>query len=433
MEPSDCRRASDAQSTRLFIVTAKCEPVTVKEEPEWGECGVSEAAAAEGLYAGHQVKDELIIAPERMQQQDSSLSMQDVLNIKEENQHEAKTSEADAAPTPAVAGGLYTKNNVKYKLVVEPELMQKQDIAFQMPDVLNIEYEIKHEPEAAAGAITASECTHTWLKDGPCCIRCTEQQHRLKSSFVRLERLPAGNQDITTPFYMSRDSELNHSLTPSKLQLEHSGIENSGTREVTGSCQPPSDKQASSQSNLPNNVQANTHDKPHACGMGNSPYGCDICHQQFTQQSHLNAHLRIHTGISGARGSGTQEGEVGGRAAAEGFSLKDRRVGRASDREKRTDARTHAQEVGRGVGSGVPLCEGGGCAGGWRARRCSELDGDRVVEMVSRPQFTGDPVGGSPPTECLASFGANEQEALDDSVVRVSSEEPRSGFHALGR
>lgn len=57
-------------------VTVEYEPSLVKIEPEWEEGAVSEAAAAEGLYAGHEVKDELVIGPELVQERDIEFSMQ---------------------------------------------------------------------------------------------------------------------------------------------------------------------------------------------------------------------------------------------------------------------------------------------------------------------------------------------------------------------
>ncbi|XP_073963955.1 uncharacterized protein isoform X2 [Choristoneura fumiferana] len=89
MESAACRRrASDAeQSARwTYSATAECEPVTVKEEPEGGECGVSEAAVA-GLYAGHEVKDEVVIGPETVQQQDVAFSMQKNMEYTIRNDH----------------------------------------------------------------------------------------------------------------------------------------------------------------------------------------------------------------------------------------------------------------------------------------------------------------------------------------------------------
>lgn len=47
------------------------ERAPVKAEPEWGA-----AAAAEGLYAGHEIKDELVVGPEVVQPQDIAFSMQ---------------------------------------------------------------------------------------------------------------------------------------------------------------------------------------------------------------------------------------------------------------------------------------------------------------------------------------------------------------------
>ncbi|KAI8433450.1 hypothetical protein MSG28_015485 [Choristoneura fumiferana] len=138
MESAPCRRrASDAeQSARwTYSATAECEPVTVKEEPEGGECGVSEAAVAEGLYAGHEVKDEVVIGPELIQQQDVAFSMQ----------------------------------NAVCRVVGPCSL----------------------KPEVVADA--APDCSHTCPGDGPRCKRSLEQQYRLTSCFVRLERLPIGN------------------------------------------------------------------------------------------------------------------------------------------------------------------------------------------------------------------------------------------------
>ncbi|XP_073963921.1 uncharacterized protein [Choristoneura fumiferana] len=127
MESSDAE-----QSVRwTYSVTAECEPVAVKEEPEGGECGVSEAAVAEGLYAGHVVKDEVVIGPETVQQQDVAFSMQNAL---------------EKSPfRPKTKGGV------------------------------------------------SADCTHACPGDGPHCNRSPQQQHGLRSCFVRLERLPVGD------------------------------------------------------------------------------------------------------------------------------------------------------------------------------------------------------------------------------------------------
>ncbi|KAI8436527.1 hypothetical protein MSG28_010059, partial [Choristoneura fumiferana] len=138
MESAACRRrASDAeQSARwTYSVTAECEPVAVKEEPEGGECGVSEAAVAEGLYAGHEVKDEVVIGPVTVQQQDVAFSMQNAF--------------------------------------------------------CRLEGPCSLKPEG--GADDTPDCTHTCLGEGPRCNRSPEQQYRLTSCFVRLERLPVGD------------------------------------------------------------------------------------------------------------------------------------------------------------------------------------------------------------------------------------------------
>ncbi|KAI8427279.1 hypothetical protein MSG28_014871 [Choristoneura fumiferana] len=137
MESAACRRrASDAeQSARwTYSATAECEPVAVKEEPEGGECGVSEAAVAEGLYFGHEVKNEVVIGPETVQQQDVAFSMQNAF--------------------------------------------------------CRLEGPCSLKPEG--GAEDTPDCTHTCLGEGPRCNRSPEQQYRLTSCFVQLERLPVG-------------------------------------------------------------------------------------------------------------------------------------------------------------------------------------------------------------------------------------------------
>ncbi|XP_073964017.1 uncharacterized protein [Choristoneura fumiferana] len=144
MESSACRRgASDAdQSARAYSATAECEPVMVKEEPEWGECGVSEAALAEGLYAGHEIK---------------------------------------------------------YELVIGPELIEQQDIACLMQNDWSSIEKGPCKPKAEGGADAAPECTTTCGGEGPGCNRSTEQQHGLKNCYVRLERLPVG--DLSSGYY----------------------------------------------------------------------------------------------------------------------------------------------------------------------------------------------------------------------------------------
>ncbi|XP_073964013.1 uncharacterized protein [Choristoneura fumiferana] len=171
MESSAChRRASDAdQSARAYSSTAECEPVMVKEEPEWGECGVSEAALAEGLYAGHEIK---------------------------------------------------------YELVIGPELIEQQDIAFSMQNGLSSMEKDPCKPKTEGGADAALECTTTCRREGPGCNRSTEQQHGLKNCYVRLERLPVG--DLSSCY-----CELTYSQTRRRPTPVHCGLEDSRVRDVS--------------------------------------------------------------------------------------------------------------------------------------------------------------------------------------------------------
>lgn len=75
MESSGCRRPT---AEELYSVT-KLEPVMVKEELDWGDCDVSEVAAVENLYADHEVKHEVVIGPELVQEQNVVHSTQSKL------------------------------------------------------------------------------------------------------------------------------------------------------------------------------------------------------------------------------------------------------------------------------------------------------------------------------------------------------------------
>lgn len=75
MESSGCRRPT---AEELYSVT-KLEPVMVKEELDWGDCTASEVAAAENLYADHEVKHELVIGLELVQEQNVVHSTQSKL------------------------------------------------------------------------------------------------------------------------------------------------------------------------------------------------------------------------------------------------------------------------------------------------------------------------------------------------------------------
>ncbi|XP_073964337.1 uncharacterized protein isoform X1 [Choristoneura fumiferana] len=279
------RRASDAeQSARACSASVKCEPVMVKEEPEWSECGASEAPVAEGLYVGHEIKDELVIGPEVFQQRVITFSIQDGLNIKDESRDE-------------------------------------------------------HKPKLAGGATT-----HACSGNGPRCTRSSEQQHGLRSCFVLLQRLPVEELHSSTPVYGSRGGELSHNRAPSRQQPAHCGVGSSRTMEEPASSQPhPGDEwfrpkltltqhaRLSSgeraygrvmcgewlkrKSDLKSHISPYKDKKLYSCDVcgkcftaksslirhklshtGERPHSCDVCNKRFREKSHLTQHVRIHTG-----------------------------------------------------------------------------------------------------------------------------------------
>ncbi|KAI8427165.1 hypothetical protein MSG28_014780 [Choristoneura fumiferana] len=283
------RRASDAdQSARAYSATAECEPVMVKEEPDCGVCGVSEAAMAEGLYDDHEVKGELVIGPELLQQQDIIYSKHNVLVIKEESQYKSKLAGgADAAPgrshgCPGDGPRCGSSTEQQYGLrscfvrlerlplgdlhrstppyvsrdcklnpsLVPPKLKPvhygveksrpgEEFTSYQPhPDVLVIKEESQYKPKLAGGADAAPGRSHGCPGDGPRCGSSTQQQYGLRSCFVRLERLPLGDLHRSTPPYVSRDCKLNPSLVPPKLKPVHYGVEKSRPGEEFTSYQP---------------------------------------------------------------------------------------------------------------------------------------------------------------------------------------------------
>ncbi|XP_073963927.1 uncharacterized protein isoform X2 [Choristoneura fumiferana] len=273
MESSACRRrASDAdQSARAYSATAECEPVMVKEEPDCGVCGVSEAAMAEGLYDDHEVKGELVIGPELLQQQDIIYSKHNVLVIKEESQYKSKLAGgADAAPgrshgCPGDGPRCGSSTEQQYGLrscFVRLERLPLGDLHRSTPPyvsrdyVLVIKEESQYKPKLAGGADAAPGRSHGCPGDGPRCGSSTQQQYGLRSCFVRLERLPLGDLHRSTPPYVSRDCKLNPSLVPPKLKPVHYGVEKSRPGEEFTSYQPhPGDNLSISQSCLTKHIQ----------------------------------------------------------------------------------------------------------------------------------------------------------------------------------
>ncbi|KAI8427245.1 hypothetical protein MSG28_014842 [Choristoneura fumiferana] len=186
MESSDAE-----QSVRWTCsVTVKCEPVTVKEEPQGGECGVSEAAVA-GLYAGHEVKDEIVIGPETVQQQDVAFSMQSALNSIE--QYPSKLQRAGGASLHSRPGE-ESRCDMSHKQQFQLRSCSVRLERILMEDLptytLNRTEVVPCQLQPAGGAGAAPECTHTRPGEGPRCNMSHDQQFQLRSCSVRLERMP---------------------------------------------------------------------------------------------------------------------------------------------------------------------------------------------------------------------------------------------------
>ncbi|KAI8427248.1 hypothetical protein MSG28_014845 [Choristoneura fumiferana] len=228
MESSDAE-----QSVRWTCsVTVKCEPVTVKEEPQGGECGVSEAAVA-GLYAGHEVKDEIVIGPETVQQQDVAFSMQN--------------------------------------------------------DLSRTEGPRSRKPERDAKVV--SDCIHTCPGDDSCCNRSTKQQYGLRkcscnlptplkchqqSALNSIEQYPSKLQRAGGASLHSRPGEesrcdMSHKqqfqLRSCSVRLERILMEDLPTCEKPFSCD-VCELQFSHTSNLA--VHRRTH-------TGEKPFSCELC------------------------------------------------------------------------------------------------------------------------------------------------------------
>ncbi|XP_073963961.1 uncharacterized protein isoform X5 [Choristoneura fumiferana] len=258
MESSACRRgASDADlSPRAYSATAECEPVMVKEEPDCGVCGVSEAALAEGLYAGHEVKGEIVIGPELIEQQDIAFSMQSTLRKAEEDACEVK---------PAGEAGPAT------------------------------------ESTRAQSDLNTREHTHTGKKPHNCDI--CHKQFTKRIQLTNHKRIHTGGKhscDICSKRFTLRSNLTVHVRS-------HTGE----TPFSCGVC----GKQFTQKPNLIKHARIHTGEKPYSCDickkrftekstltshirihMGEKPHSCDICSKRFTLRSHLTVHVRSHTG-----------------------------------------------------------------------------------------------------------------------------------------
>ncbi|XP_073963965.1 uncharacterized protein [Choristoneura fumiferana] len=295
MESSACRRrASDAdQSARAYSATAECEPVMVKEEPDCGVCGVSEAAVAEGLYADHEIKDEIICGPELVQQQDVAFTIQNMLAVKEENVRVLKPrDDAEAPPEcrtfadrPHCNGSM---KNTRHKLY-RCSFCSKQFITEAFLNEHNIQIHKVvdlHEPKKV-GADAAPEsmcfgaeprCSKSLIHTRQRLYSCSycNKQFFTKAHLTNHQRIHTGEKpygcDVCNKRFTDISSFIRHKRIHSGLKLYSCDICN---------------KRFTDKSTLTSHIRIHSGEKSHSC---------HVCNKRFTLRGHLTKHMRIHTG-----------------------------------------------------------------------------------------------------------------------------------------
>ncbi|XP_073964385.1 uncharacterized protein [Choristoneura fumiferana] len=193
MESSDAE-----QSVRWTCsVTVKCEPVTVKEEPQGGECGVSEAAVA-GLYAGHEVKDEIVIGPETVQQQDVAFSMQNDLSRTEgprsrKPERDAKVV-SDCIHTCPGDGSCCNRSTKQQYGLTKCSCNLPTPLKCHQQSALNSIEQYPSKLQRAGGA-----SLHSRPGEESRCDMSHKQQFQLRSCSVRLERILMEDLPTSSP------------------------------------------------------------------------------------------------------------------------------------------------------------------------------------------------------------------------------------------
>ncbi|XP_073963967.1 uncharacterized protein isoform X2 [Choristoneura fumiferana] len=262
MESAACRsRASDTeQSAQANNVTVEYKPV-IKEEPEWeSECGVSEAADAEGLYAN-----------------------------------------ADQV--------------VKFEMIIGPELVQKLDVNFSTQNGFSSTQEPPCRPKVEVDADLTPMCT-TYPEDGPCCNRSIEQQYGVRSCFVRLERLPVdlhkgkprksmpANRTARAKRRQGQQGQRCSCNFPIPLAGQQQSALNKDEKALAAS-NGASKEEPSYSDNISRNksVVSHTGEKQGLlkCGKCSNiytqkPYLCSVCNKQFTVKMNVNKHMKLHMG-----------------------------------------------------------------------------------------------------------------------------------------
>ncbi|XP_073961670.1 uncharacterized protein [Choristoneura fumiferana] len=234
-----------------------------KQEAPWE--GVTDAAKREGLYEEHEIQGEMVIGPEVLQPQDVAFALPTIKpKLNSGRSCNTETSSFVVKPKAVWANRECLQDNSPTP--TSTATCSKQIIDKELHSTQANQEEIKPETDMCSGKNCPSE-------DNP--FQCEDSSESSQKPYsTRLKKTSLVKNHLTCEICSKKFSEKNNFISHMKNHTGQQSFRCDICKKRFVSCK-----------NLWN------HKQMHA---GDTPYSCEMCPKQFSHKSYLNSHKQIH-------------------------------------------------------------------------------------------------------------------------------------------